>query len=565
MKHCIVYSITKWVWPLVILFLNPGYVIAEENPEELFSAARQCVTSDPDRAIEIARKLITGFTGDRDDQPMARGYYIYGVAFLHKGKYLLSADYFKRAISTEYAGDNLSFQEACWNNLGIALDYQKKPEEAIEAYNRSLSIVNQMKDSLSIMQTLLNIAILDRKAGNPVRAKEKFNQALRYFISAGDSIHTGLTYQNLGMLYNDKKEYRLSDNFYEQALTFFNPERHPKIYIDIGINLAQNALAYNDTEKSQNYLKRAIEWNKKIDNQLNEAQIGILLGDIEFNKSQFSQAEEHYRNSLNLYQINKSDEYSGEVMLKLMKLYARTGDYNSYIEMMNAWQTVTDNHADLTRINLYNELAELYEHEKHIKMIEDQKQELTKNARQLVLLAAGLGISILISIIIFVMYLKIKWYKKFIFREKVTQLKATENDLAITSSLVKDLSNGEGDRYLILFKRIVELMDSKKMYTQNDLTLNSLAVELNTNEKYISTAINRHSGTNFPGFLNGYRINEACRMLMNGGKKYKMADIAKHSGYNDPSTFYRKFKETTGLTPKQFIEMKSDLPEAMQQ
>ena len=74
-------------------------------------------------------------------------------------------------------------------------------------------------------------------------------------------------------------------------------------------------------------------------------------------------------------------------------------------------------------------------------------------------------------------------------------------------------------------------------------------------------AINQYSQNNFTGLINKYRINEACRLLLRKEGKYKITEVYKYSGYSEPSTFYRNFKDITGLTPKQFVSLNSQIQE----
>ena len=104
-----------------------------------------------------------------------------------------------------------------------------------------------------------------------------------------------------------------------------------------------------------------------------------------------------------------------------------------------------------------------------------------------------------------------------------------------------------------LFKRLCNLMDTEKLYLNSALTMKTVAQKLHTNLKYLSMAINSQSGGNFQKFLNGYRIDAAKSMLQQPA--YRLAPSFKAGqacGFRTRSTFYKVFKEMTGLTPREF-------------
>ncbi len=57
------------------------------------------------------------------------------------------------------------------------------------------------------------------------------------------------------------------------------------------------------------------------------------------------------------------------------------------------------------------------------------------------------------------------------------------------------------------------------------------------------------AGTSFHKYVNKCRIEQAIRYVLQG---YKITSIYGLCGYNDFSTFYRNFKEVTGVSPQEY-------------
>ena len=65
------------------------------------------------------------------------------------------------------------------------------------------------------------------------------------------------------------------------------------------------------------------------------------------------------------------------------------------------------------------------------------------------------------------------------------------------------------------------------------------------------TTMNGTMGTNFPAFLNGYRIRYA-QQLMREHPDMPLRLVADESGFPNEITFLRNFKAQTGQTPSEW-------------
>jgi AraC-like DNA-binding protein len=103
--------------------------------------------------------------------------------------------------------------------------------------------------------------------------------------------------------------------------------------------------------------------------------------------------------------------------------------------------------------------------------------------------------------------------------------------------------------------KIATLIQTEKLYKNQELTLNDLAKKLETNAAVISKTINQGFQMNFNDCINNYRIEAVKNSFTNGEqKKSTLLGIAFDNGFNSKATFNRSFKKNTGKTPKEFIE-----------
>ena len=106
-----------------------------------------------------------------------------------------------------------------------------------------------------------------------------------------------------------------------------------------------------------------------------------------------------------------------------------------------------------------------------------------------------------------------------------------------------------------LYERIKNVMETEQLFLDPDLTLRKLSAHLDTNTKYLSQVINHHGGCNFLSFVNDYRIAKVKEHL-NAGDFYKHTffGIAQRCGFKNKSTFYKVFRDITGMTPKAYAD-----------
>lgn len=105
------------------------------------------------------------------------------------------------------------------------------------------------------------------------------------------------------------------------------------------------------------------------------------------------------------------------------------------------------------------------------------------------------------------------------------------------------------------YQAILQLMERDKPWLDPGFSLQDLSTRLATNQKYISQAINMFSETGFSGMMNRYRVNEARRLILEGKPDTSLNDIALEAGFTNRISFYRQFKEITGISPSEFLKL----------
>ncbi|RAV20923.1 response regulator [Paenibacillus contaminans] len=85
------------------------------------------------------------------------------------------------------------------------------------------------------------------------------------------------------------------------------------------------------------------------------------------------------------------------------------------------------------------------------------------------------------------------------------------------------------------------------------IMLTELADKYSISQEYLSALFKKEEGVNFNVYLRDIRMKRAME-LMEADCTFKIYELAQQVGYSDPRHFSKVFKESTGMTPKQYAE-----------
>ena len=104
-----------------------------------------------------------------------------------------------------------------------------------------------------------------------------------------------------------------------------------------------------------------------------------------------------------------------------------------------------------------------------------------------------------------------------------------------------------------LIDKLVAHMTDKKPYLDPELSLNTLAKDLNMSRSQLSQLINDGIGENFYDFINKHRVEEVKKLMTDPEMtNFSLLGIAFEAGFKSKSTFNLIFKRFTGLTPTEY-------------
>lgn len=107
----------------------------------------------------------------------------------------------------------------------------------------------------------------------------------------------------------------------------------------------------------------------------------------------------------------------------------------------------------------------------------------------------------------------------------------------------------------VLLNKLLHLFEHQKVYLNENLNINHLAVLTGTNRTYISHLINNHFHQNFSTFVNTFRLEEVKKCILED-PTYTNYILAEKCGFNSADSMKRVVKNLSGLS---VTELKSKI------
>ncbi|MBN1497850.1 MAG: AraC family transcriptional regulator [Spirochaetes bacterium] len=107
-----------------------------------------------------------------------------------------------------------------------------------------------------------------------------------------------------------------------------------------------------------------------------------------------------------------------------------------------------------------------------------------------------------------------------------------------------------------LANQLAGMMEKEKLYCDEDITLPRLSQALGITPHQLSQFLNQHYSKNFNSFINGYRIDDAKKLLVEEPDRNTLS-IALAVGFNSYSAFHSAFRRSTGISPAEYRKRKS--------
>ena len=429
-------------------------------------------------------------------------------------------------------------------------DYEKAIKDALQAVELYKSIDSW--ENVAVTYDLLGIvyfrvkdyekALFYAKKGLQV-AKNSNN----YEGEMGISFNIGLYHQHLKQT--------------DSALYYYNFSR---ILIERYGNvqaLAQNLLAVGDLyseelhnyEEAESYLKKSLDIFYSSGIQYGIFSNWISLGANYWRAKKYAAAKQAYDSAMVYSERLKIPEMEERMQRGYYEVYKALGNYEKALKHYEKAYEIKQN------INLEESQKVITELQaKYDIAVKDREIERINNEN----MKYRFRNRILLVTVIFVVLGTASLIYFLVYRNKSLR-RLYDRNVELTQSFIpvvetpSETQQEDNSPLKKIFDELVRVMEHEKIYTEPTLTVDSVTQKLQTNKKYLSNSIAIYAKDNFNNFVNSYRIREARRMILQN-PSLSLNQVMYACGFNSRTPFYTAFQKNTGMSPKQFKDLKAE-------
>lgn len=107
----------------------------------------------------------------------------------------------------------------------------------------------------------------------------------------------------------------------------------------------------------------------------------------------------------------------------------------------------------------------------------------------------------------------------------------------------------------LLIAKLKDYMEKERAFLNPELKLAHVAEAMGISSQTLSQIFNINLTMRYYDFVNEYRINEFKRLVSSDEKgRYTLKALAGLCGFSSYTTFFRAFKESTGITPNEYMQ-----------
>jgi AraC-like DNA-binding protein len=334
-----------------------------------------------------------------------------------------------------------------------------------------------------------------------------------------------------------------------------------EILVDIG---EIHSLKFEYAQAISNF-NRAREYQQEINEQRGMAHTLRLLGTTHIRMSDLPMAGKYLQKALDICRNNNFLLELKEIYKEMEAMAAAEKDMAGELRFRKLYDETREKIHGTRVTSAILAILQKYEKDKLIAEITRVKKSKAKiiwlNGFMIMTLILILGFLVFNSNKIKKWALKLLALKDSQIADHKTQLEILRAKVAEMAKMGKDNkylnSNLSDDQAQDILKKLIHLLEKKKTYLDCDLSLASLAGQLNVNSAYLSQVINEIFGKNFNDFINCFRIEEVKEMFADKeNDRHSILDIALHCGFDSKTAFNRTFKRHMEMTPKQYRSQK---------
>lgn len=271
-----------------------------------------------------------------------------------------SFDYAQEALDLSNKIEYKKGSSRALNLLGIAYAFKGENDKSFEVNQEALSLAKEINDSFLLSACYNDLGILyDSNKKDREKALEYYHEALRY--STEETSLKFFTLMNLSILYDDQGNEKQSDHYLMEAINEGKTKRDTQAILSTNSYMGYYYENKEQIDSALHYYNIALDLAESSGDLYSVASLNSNIGYIYGEKKLFELAKNHLEISLNLFKEMGNQLQMHYALLNLSENYNKAEDFQQAIIYGEQGLQLCQDVGDSSSLVHYNEiLAEAY-------------------------------------------------------------------------------------------------------------------------------------------------------------------------------------------------------------
>ena len=322
-----------------------------ENPDQSDTMRMDALTKfafygyiykDPDSAFYYAQLVYDYAESINSKYFMAKALNIQGGAYNQLSDYTQALDYFNRSLKIKEELGNEKEIAVSLNNIGLIYKNIGDYANSIDYYFRSLSIKEKLGDNMGIAATLNNIGVVYLHQGDYTKALDYFTRGLTLNEELGNKQRIATVLNNIGMVYKDLGDHSTALEYLTRSLRI---RENLEDNQGVAQSLDEIGLLYKEQSNysgALEYFAKGLKIKEEFGDKAGMSSSHNKLGRNYFEQKEYARAIEYCVQALTLSQEVGNIIETREAANTLYQAYKNTGHFRKSLEMHELYMSTRD-------------------------------------------------------------------------------------------------------------------------------------------------------------------------------------------------------------------------------
>lgn len=342
----------------------------KKNPDTLRTQAisiiieKDFLYSDPDSAFALAQLMFEFSSEKKLQKDIAEALRIQGVTYVMRRDLENALEYFEKSL---LINQEISYKPGIaksLNNIGIIYMYKGDADGALEYYEQSFELFREINDKQGMADPLNAIGALHFRRGEYDLALDYWQQSLELYTDISDQRGMAKTMNNMGLIYRNEGDFTKAIDNYERCLLIYEEISDKQGMTNTLSNLGTIYLYLGYYPRALDHFRKSLLIKEEISDKNGMANALSNIGIIYAKQSEPSKAKEYYERSYEIYEEIADKNGMARILTNLGLIYEDLKEYNKAMEYYYRSLEIKEELSDKEGIaNILNNIGLVHMHQ----------------------------------------------------------------------------------------------------------------------------------------------------------------------------------------------------------